>query len=103
MSRQISPLRRLTQRQTRQSMEALQRAAEHCESWRGLSRKVSEATGERLDDSAAYNWYTRGCPGERAVDIEHATQGAVLRQEIRPDLYEGMRLNQWLMDDADTA
>jgi DNA-binding transcriptional regulator YdaS (Cro superfamily) len=29
-------------------------------------------------------------PAERAVQIEKALNGAVTRQELRPDLYEGM-------------
>lgn len=44
----------------------------------------------RCSSMTITHWKSRGIPAERVVDIEEACGGEVTRQELRPDLYEGM-------------
>ena len=43
----------------------------------------------RLSHAAVVRWMngTRRISAERAIEIERATQGAVTRHDLRPDLY----------------
>ena len=43
---------------------------------------------------AAYNWKKHGVPPERALQIEIMTNGAITRQDLRPDLFGLTALQQ---------
>lgn len=36
---------------------------------------------------AVQRWLRKGCPAERVLNVERATNGIVTRHELRPDLY----------------
>ena len=87
-----SPYDRLTDRQAKTMLKELDRALEYAEgSWAKLAERLSSHTGDSLSAQAVFSWAVRGVPAERAVDLEHATDGYVVRQRLRPDLFEGMR------------
>lgn len=65
-------------------MGALEKAIELC----GLTG-LANALG--ISPQAVHKWRSSGVPADRVVDIERATGGRVLRQELMPALYEGMR------------
>lgn len=71
-------------------LTALDRAQEYAGGWSNLAARISTHTGEQISPQAVFRWAVSGVPAERAVDIEHALDGLVLRQELRPDLYENM-------------
>ena len=68
---------------------ALKRAAELAGGWTALATLLSQ-DGDRISKQAVHSWQYRGIPAERAVQIEHVLRGAVLREDLRGDLYEGM-------------
>jgi len=72
-----------------QMTRALQRAAELTGGWTALAEALSE-DGHRISKQACHSWNYRGVPAERALQIEKVTRGVVLREHLRPDLYEGM-------------
>lgn len=80
----------LTDPQARTMLTALDRAKDYAGGWSYLAAKISTHTGENVSAQAVFRWAVSGVPAERAVDIEHALDGLVLRQELRPDLYEDM-------------
>lgn len=60
----------------------------------GLEKAISLCGGvkplaKRLEMTyqAVYVWRTNGVPVTRCLDVEKATNGAVTRQELRPDYY----------------
>lgn len=65
------------------SIRALQRAIDHAGGQSALARKL------RVQQKHVWNWLNRQrqVPGGRVIDIERATDGAVTRHELRPDLY----------------
>jgi len=74
-----------------QMIRALQRAAGLSDNgWTGLAAALSKQGGKPISKQAVHAWLYRGVPAERAVQIERVLDGAVLREELRPDLYEGM-------------
>lgn len=86
-----SPFARLTAAQAKLMLRALDRAVEYAGTWSGLAALLEKHTGEPITPQAVFRWSVQGVPPERAVDLENATDGVVLRQELRPDLYAGMR------------
>lgn len=67
---------------------SLRRAAELTDGWTGLAAALSRHAP--ISKQAVHAWLQRGVPAERAIQIEAVTRGAVLREELRPDLYQGM-------------
>lgn len=66
-------------------MNPLDKAIEHAGGVTALAEKLG------VRQSVVSNWRTRGAsprvPAERCIAIEHATGGAVTRQELRPDVF----------------
>jgi DNA-binding transcriptional regulator YdaS (Cro superfamily) len=54
-----------------------------------LARRLTAITGRLIKQQHIWNWLNRGdrVPGEMAIPIEKATNGAVTRSDVRPDLY----------------
>lgn len=86
-----SPVQFMSAEQAVRATQALLRAVDLCGGYRGLAEALAETTGIQLSPQAIFRWAAVGVPAERAVAIERALDGQVLRQELRPDLYEGMR------------
>jgi len=86
-----SPYSRLTDEQAKRMLRALDSAVEYAGTWSDLAERISCHTHEKISAQAVFRWATAGVPAERAVDIENALGGIVLRQDLRPDLYDGMR------------
>lgn len=63
-------------------MDALQRAIDHFESQAALAAKLG------VVPMAVTNWKRRGVPPDKAKAIEEATEGAVQRHELRPDIFD---------------
>jgi DNA-binding transcriptional regulator YdaS (Cro superfamily) len=66
------------------SRDALSKACEAV----GGQTALSEAI--RVRQSTLWYWLhkaKRGVPAEHVIDVERATDGAVTRHELRPDLY----------------
>ena len=65
-------------------MEALKEAIRVAGSPAALADKLG------VTRQAVENWIERGVvPAERLIEIERAVEGAVTRDKLRPDLYEG--------------
>lgn len=66
-------------------MNPLDKAIEHAGGVTALAEKLG------VRQSVVSNWRTRGTsprvPAERCIAIEQATDGAVTRQELRPDVF----------------
>lgn len=86
-----SPYARLSAAQAKRMLRELDRAVDYAEGWSGLAALLSKHTGEPISPQALFRWSVNGIPAERAVELERATGGLVLRQNLRPDLYDGMR------------
>jgi DNA-binding transcriptional regulator YdaS (Cro superfamily) len=63
-------------------MDALQKAIEL------LGSQVALAKALGVTPMAVSQWKDRGIPAERCPDIERVTNGAVRREDLRPDLFE---------------
>lgn len=87
-----TPYSRMTPMQVAQMVRHLNRAVKLAGTWEELARLVSAESGHRITAQGAYAWSIKGLPAERAVEIEHALDGQVTRQQLRPDLYVGMAL-----------
>jgi len=85
-----SPFRYLDERQARRMLNELERAVAHAGGYTALAAQLSEQ-GKHITPQGLLRWTINGVPAERAVQIERVTQGVVLRQNLRPDLYDGMR------------
>jgi len=66
-----------------QLMEALKQAITAAGSMSALAAKLG------VTRQAIENWFERGIPAERVREVEEAVSGAVTRDSLRPDLYEG--------------
>lgn len=68
---------------TTNSLTALQRAVEIAGSQAELARRIGKKQAH------IWNWIHRDkqVPAEAVISIEGATEGAVTRTELRPDLY----------------
>ena len=88
MSKQ-SPFDRLSTRQAKRMLRALDAAVAHAGSWSELAALLSDT--DSITPQGVFRWTVKGIPAERVVDIEKATGGRVLRQDLRPDLYDGMK------------
>lgn len=86
-----SPLSRLSTEQTRRMLGALDRALDYAGGWTALAHLLTQHSPEPVTAQGVFRWATSGVPAHRAVDLETATGGVVLRQELRPDLYDNMR------------
>ena len=64
-------------------ISALERAVAHLGSASELARRI------KVTPQSVHQWRTgrAGITGERAVEIEHATDGVVKREHLRPDLF----------------
>jgi len=51
----------------------------------GTQQKLADALG--IKSPSITEWHQRKVPAERCLAIEHATGGAVTRQELRPDIF----------------
>ena len=87
----LSPYARLSADQAKRMLQALDAAAAYAGGWAGLAERLSTYTGDSITPQGVFRWTVKGIPAERAVDLENATNGHVLRQDLRPDLYDGMR------------
>lgn len=81
----------MTDKQARAAHDALKRAAELAGGWKGLAQSISGASAKGVTPQGCYKWSITGVPAERAVEIERLLDGAVLRQELRPDLFSDIR------------
>ncbi len=59
-------------------------ALERAISTAGGMTRLAEAVGATVQ--VVSNWKARGVPSERCPDIERATQGQVIADELRPDV-----------------
>ncbi len=62
--------------------KGLEKAVQH---YGGNQSALARALG--VTSMTICNWFSRGVPAERAVQIEEVTNGGVTREEIRPDLF----------------
>lgn len=62
-------------------MTGLERAINHLGTANALAKKLG------LFPQHVHNWKSRGVPAQRCIDIEQATEGAVTRYELRPDVF----------------
>lgn len=46
------------------------------------------AKGCNVSQQAVYKWLKKGFPAERAVEIERVTEGAIKREDLRPDIFK---------------
>lgn len=67
-------------------MEPLKRAIEIAGSVTMLAEQIG------VSRQAVEKWEQNGVPADRALDIERVLNGAVMRHELRPELYEGYAL-----------
>ena len=67
---------------------ALQRVFEY------FGSQAATARALEVSDMAVSLWKTAGVTAERALEIEIATNGAVTRQDLRPDLFGLAALQQ---------
>ena len=58
----------------------------------GTQRAFADAL--EVDPMAVYRWHMKGVPPERALQIEILTNGAITRQDLRPDLFGLTALQQ---------
>lgn len=86
-----SPYRNLNPQQAARMVRALETAVALAGSWRELADRLSAYSGKQISPQGVFRWTQTGVPPERAVDLENLLEGQVLRQELRPDLYDGMR------------
>ena len=85
MARQMMRVTHVTQ-----MTRALRRAAELAGGWTALAHQLSQE-GPRVTKQGVHVWQQRGVPIERAMQIEQVLKGAITRDELRPDLYQGYR------------
>jgi DNA-binding transcriptional regulator YdaS (Cro superfamily) len=71
------------------SREHLEKAVEIVGSQSELARRLTDATNRTIRQAHIWNWLNRDqrVPAEVVIHIERATEGAVSRSELRPDLY----------------
>lgn len=62
-------------------MDALQRAVKRFKTRKALAAALG------VTPMAVSNWFARGVPAERCADIERVTDGAVRREDLRPDVF----------------
>lgn len=86
-----SPYRNLNPQQAARMVRALESAVALAGSWRELAARLSDYTGKPITPQGVFRWTQIGVPAERAVDLENLFEGQVLRQELRPDLFDGLR------------
>ena len=86
-----SPYSHMSERQARRMLRAIDAAAEFAGGYDRLAAMLSRHYGQPITPQGIFRWTVKGVPAERAVQLERATGGAVLRQELRPDLFDGMR------------
>lgn len=88
---------RMTDDQANRMLAAMLKAKGLAGGWQRLAQRITETTGERVSAQAVWKW-SMGISAERALDVERALNGMIRRQDLRPDLYEGMEF-----DDANGA
>lgn len=71
------------------SIEALQKAIETVGGQPTLAQRLSEISGRKVVQQNISSWLhrSRRVPGEFVLAIEQATEGAVSKHDLRPDLY----------------
>lgn len=54
-----------------------------------LARRLAAHTGKKIKQPHVWNWLNRDrtVPAEYVIPIEHVTDGAVSRHDLRPDIY----------------
>ena len=62
-------------------MSAIERAIEHAGSLSALAEAI------KASPQVVQNWRARGVPPERCAEVEAATNGAVTRHDLRPDIF----------------
>lgn len=69
--------------------EALQHAVNEAGSQTALATRLSEITGKTVKQQHIWNWLNRDAqvPAEFAIPIELAVNGAVTREQLRPDAF----------------
>lgn len=63
--------------------DGLQKAIDYAGSQSALARLL----GGKTKQQHVFHWMNKGIPAKRAIEIEVATNGAVTRSELRPDLW----------------
>lgn len=81
----------MTEAQEGRAQAELHRAVRLAGSWSALAEALTAQSGKPVTAAGAHKWSITGVPPRRAVDLEMLFDGAVLRQELRPDLYDGLR------------
>lgn len=90
----------MTEDQAGRALAELNRAVRLAGSWQALADALALETGTPLTAAGAHKWSITGVPPRRAVELENLFNGAVLRQELRPDLYDGLRSHTRIVEGA---
>lgn len=71
------------------AQEAIKNAIDHVGGASALARKIESIQRGSLTPQAVAKWptYKSGCPSDRVLQVEAATQGKFSRHQLRPDLY----------------
>lgn len=76
--------------QQERAVNEMLRAVRLLGSYKALADALSQGH-DSVTPAGVHKWTITGVPPRRAVQIEAITDGAVLRQELRPDLYDNLR------------
>ena len=52
-----------------------------------FGNKANIAKTFKITPQAVNSWFVRGIPVKRAIEIEHITNGAIKREDLRPDIF----------------
>lgn len=50
--------------------------------------KANIARAFKVTPQAINSWFVRGIPVKRAIEIERVTEGAIKREDLRPDIFK---------------
>lgn len=81
----------MTPEQHERALFEILRAVRLLGSYKALATEITNRYGDSVTPAGVHKWTITGVPPKRAVQIEAITNGMVLRQELRPDLYDNLR------------
>jgi DNA-binding transcriptional regulator YdaS (Cro superfamily) len=81
----------MTPEQQERALSEILRAVRLLGSYKALADKLTAHFDDPVTPAGVHKWTLTGVPPKRAVQIETVTNGMVLRQELRPDLYDNLR------------